>query len=248
MYATSLSVQCHGNRDHNPLQVPSPLAVSVTQMSRCSTTSVDLSLSSQGATNPLPCPSCTCSLSGGWKQLERFEREAKVLQGLEHPGIPRYLACFEQDTERDRAFFLVQVGRCCRAASRRGGPLCGFRRQDGVSLCEVYRAGTPSACHPWREAGAHSAGCTRLCMSLPTSPPLPTQEAVQGSSLAAMARSGWRPDEAEVERIATELLGTLRYLHSRRPPVVHRQGLCCLWVHSECNPTMAPACQVSHVS
>ncbi|KAL4447566.1 hypothetical protein ABPG75_004785, partial [Micractinium tetrahymenae] len=90
-----------------------------------------------------------------WKQLDLFEREAAVLRSLEHPGIPRYLACFEQDAERDRAFFLVQ-------------------------------------------------------------------EAVQGASLAAMVRSGWRPDEAEVARIAAELLRTLQYLDSRRPPVVHR--------------------------
>ncbi len=33
-----------------------------------------------------------------------------MLASLEHPGIPRYLASFEQDTEQDRAFFLVQVG------------------------------------------------------------------------------------------------------------------------------------------
>ena len=36
--------------------------------------------------------------------------KAKVLESLSHPGIPRYLASFEQDTEQDRAFFLVQVG------------------------------------------------------------------------------------------------------------------------------------------
>ncbi len=25
-----------------------------------------------------------------WKQLDLFQREAKVLKGLRHPGIPRY--------------------------------------------------------------------------------------------------------------------------------------------------------------
>lgn len=25
----------------------------------------------------------------GWKQLELFEREAKILESLRHPGIPR---------------------------------------------------------------------------------------------------------------------------------------------------------------
>ncbi|KAL4431634.1 hypothetical protein ABPG77_001476 [Micractinium sp. CCAP 211/92] len=90
-----------------------------------------------------------------WKQLELFEREAKVLESLDHPGIPRYLASFEQDTEQDRAFFLVQ-------------------------------------------------------------------EAAEGKSLSDMVRSGWRVDEAEVTRIATELLDILQYLGSRRPPVIHR--------------------------
>lgn len=90
-----------------------------------------------------------------WKQLDLFEREAQTLKGLDHQGIPRYLATFEQDTEQDRGFFLVQ-------------------------------------------------------------------ELAQGRSLSEMVRSGWRADEAEVTRIATELLGILEYLGSRRPPVTHR--------------------------
>ena len=44
-----------------------------------------------------------------WKQLELFEREASTLASLDHPGIPRYVAHFEQDTQQDRTFFLVQV-------------------------------------------------------------------------------------------------------------------------------------------
>ncbi|EFN53197.1 hypothetical protein CHLNCDRAFT_32227, partial [Chlorella variabilis] len=90
-----------------------------------------------------------------WKQLEMFEREAQILKNLDHRGIPRYLDYFEQDTEQDRAFFLVQ-------------------------------------------------------------------EVAQGKSLADMVASGWRADEAEVTRIAVELLGVLEYLGSRRPPVIHR--------------------------
>ncbi len=43
----------------------------------------------------------------------------------------------------------------------------------------------------------------------PSAASQPLQEAVQGASLAAMLRSGWRPDKAEVARIAGELLGTL---------------------------------------
>lgn len=45
-----------------------------------------------------------------WKQLELFQREAAVLQSLAHPSIPRYLGYFEQDSDSDKAFYLVQVG------------------------------------------------------------------------------------------------------------------------------------------
>ena len=43
-----------------------------------------------------------------WKQLELFQREAATLEALAHPGIPRYIDAFEEDSERDRAFYLVQ--------------------------------------------------------------------------------------------------------------------------------------------
>jgi serine/threonine protein kinase len=46
-----------------------------------------------------------------WKQLELFEREARTLRTLSHPGIPAYVDYFEEDTATDRGFFLVQVGR-----------------------------------------------------------------------------------------------------------------------------------------
>lgn len=45
----------------------------------------------------------------GWKALELFEREAATLKALAHPAVPRYVDYFEQDNERDRGFFLVQV-------------------------------------------------------------------------------------------------------------------------------------------
>lgn len=47
-------------------------------------------------------------LKGDWKALELFQREAKVLEALQHPGIPRYLEYFEEDTPSDQGFFLVQ--------------------------------------------------------------------------------------------------------------------------------------------
>lgn len=90
-----------------------------------------------------------------WKQLELFEREAQTLENLDHPGIPKYIDSFEEDTASDRAFFLVQ-------------------------------------------------------------------DIADGESLEAMVGRGWRGDEAEVARIARELLSILQYLGSRRPPVVHR--------------------------
>lgn len=43
-----------------------------------------------------------------WKVLELFEREAKVLANIKHPGIPKYLNYFYVDTESDRRFYLVQ--------------------------------------------------------------------------------------------------------------------------------------------
>ncbi|KAG6557583.1 hypothetical protein Mapa_000859 [Marchantia paleacea] len=44
----------------------------------------------------------------GWKDLELFEREARVLKSLRHPGIPEYIDYFEVDTETDRAFYIAQ--------------------------------------------------------------------------------------------------------------------------------------------
>jgi serine/threonine protein kinase len=43
-----------------------------------------------------------------WKQLELFEREAKVLSQLSHPQIPQYLDYFHVDTTDNRAFYIVQ--------------------------------------------------------------------------------------------------------------------------------------------
>ncbi|MBP0018412.1 MAG: ankyrin repeat domain-containing protein [Cyanobacteria bacterium SBLK] len=43
-----------------------------------------------------------------WKALDRFEREAKILEQLEHPAIPRYLDYFQIDRSGDRHFYIVQ--------------------------------------------------------------------------------------------------------------------------------------------
>jgi serine/threonine protein kinase len=47
-------------------------------------------------------------LTTEWKKVELFEREAKTLSGLNHPGIPRYIDCFQVDTDQDRCFYIAQ--------------------------------------------------------------------------------------------------------------------------------------------
>jgi hypothetical protein len=92
----------------------------------------------------------------GWKNVDLFEREARLLRGLKHPGIPDLVDAFDVDTPTDRTYVLVQ----------------------------------------------------RLA---------------PGATLQALVEGGrWRPDEAEIERIAARLLDILTYLHGRRPPVIHR--------------------------
>ena len=64
--------------------------------------------------------------------------------------------------------------------------------------------------------------------------PRALQELAEGRSLAQLAQDGWRPDEAEICRIAQQLLGTLAYLGSRRPPVVHRSSRPCCSLIGAC--------------
>jgi|GEM_PF-470998 len=90
-----------------------------------------------------------------WKDLELFEREAKVLSYLDHSAIPKYLDYFEVDTPHNRLFYLVQ-------------------------------------------------------------------ELAQGQSLFNLVQNGWRASEREVKDIALQILETLIYLHSLKPPIIHR--------------------------
>jgi len=48
------------------------------------------------------------------------------------------------------------------------------------------------------------------------------QQLAEGKSLAAWVESGWRTDEAGVRQIASQILEVLVYLHSQKPPVIHR--------------------------
>jgi serine/threonine protein kinase len=50
-----------------------------------------------------------------WDDLKLFEREAKVLQSLDHPNIPRYLDDFEIEEPNQRGFALVQNYICARS-------------------------------------------------------------------------------------------------------------------------------------
>jgi serine/threonine protein kinase len=43
-----------------------------------------------------------------WKELDVFEREARVLSLLDHPAIPNYLNYFEIDSDTNRYFYIVQ--------------------------------------------------------------------------------------------------------------------------------------------
>jgi serine/threonine protein kinase len=43
-----------------------------------------------------------------WKKMELFEREARILAQLHHPGIPHYLDYFQVDSASDRGFYIAQ--------------------------------------------------------------------------------------------------------------------------------------------
>lgn len=48
------------------------------------------------------------------------------------------------------------------------------------------------------------------------------QQLAPGQSLQALVDSGWRATEADVVKIATQLLDILVYLHQHEPPIIHR--------------------------
>jgi len=91
----------------------------------------------------------------GWKDLELFEREARVLRNLDHERIPRYLDSFRAELEGASLFVLVQ-------------------------------------------------------------------EYIPGLNLEARVGSGWRGTETEIRCLGAQILRILGYIHSLRPPIVHR--------------------------
>lgn len=44
-----------------------------------------------------------------WKSIELFEREAEVLQQIDHPGIPKYIDAFYVDEVANRTYYIVQT-------------------------------------------------------------------------------------------------------------------------------------------
>src|SRR5512137_1274479 len=58
-----------------------------------------------------------------WKSVELFRREATVLTGLDHPGVPRLVEYFEEERAGITFFYLVQelvAGESLAAGLRRG--------------------------------------------------------------------------------------------------------------------------------
>jgi serine/threonine protein kinase len=90
-----------------------------------------------------------------WKAVELFDREAGVLRGMHHEGIPAYVDCF--------------------------------------------RAGK----------GAHTLFAL-------------VQDHVEGRTLSEKVETGWRGTEEEIGAIGIRLLRIVAYIHSLRPPVIHR--------------------------
>jgi serine/threonine protein kinase len=93
-----------------------------------------------------------------WEELKLFEREAQVLQALNHPQIPRYRDYFSLDK---------QVG-------------------EGI---------------PWFGL---------------------VQDYIPGFSLQELLEQGKRFTPKQLQKIATDLLHILIYLHELSPPVLHR--------------------------
>jgi len=93
-----------------------------------------------------------------WEELKLFEREAQVLQALNHPRIPCY-----------RDYFSLE-------------------REAGAGL-------------PWFGL---------------------VQDYIPGFSLQELLEKGKRFSEKNVQKIATEVLEILIYLHELSPPVLHR--------------------------
>jgi len=139
-----------------------------------------------------------------WKQLDLFKREAETLRGLSHPSIPALLDYFEEDSPDDRAFYIAQraAPRGCATLAQMvagGGGGGGSGGANGGGNGGASGNGNENGKENGNENGNGGGG------GVESGPPPPG-----------------RPTDAEVLRIARELLGVLGYLSGLRPPVVHR--------------------------
>lgn len=89
-------------------------------------------------------------LGGDWKPFDLFERECRVLQALDHPGIPRYLDQFSSEQSGD--FFLVmELVEGTPLSQRLGRPndpkeLIGWLRQ-ALEILEYLHGRHPPVIH-----------------------------------------------------------------------------------------------------
>ncbi|MDJ0703394.1 MAG: ankyrin repeat domain-containing protein [Leptolyngbyaceae cyanobacterium MO_188.B28] len=58
--------------------------------------------------SPVAVKMLTLCEQANWDDIQRFDREAKLLAKLQHPSIPRYVDYFYIDTDTDRTFCIVQ--------------------------------------------------------------------------------------------------------------------------------------------
>ncbi|GAB4541202.1 MAG: hypothetical protein Tsb0014_32910 [Pleurocapsa sp.] len=71
-----------------------------------------------------------------WKQIELFEREAKILATLSHPAIPKYLDYFVEDSHSDRAFYIVQELASGESLAKLIESGWRTKEEEIVSICE----------------------------------------------------------------------------------------------------------------
>ena len=136
-----------------------------------------------------------------WKTLELFEREAKTLAQLDHPGIPNYLDSFHLDVDSVGALRGVDLG----SGSAELGSSEFGRSESGSSELK-------SSVEDITVSGP-ATGDRHFYL---------VRELVSGESLADRIGKGWRPDEAELREIAVQILDILTYLHQLSPPLIHR--------------------------
>jgi serine/threonine protein kinase len=183
-----------------------------------------------------------------WKQLDLFEREGKVLRGMDHPNIPRYIDSFEVRGGRNGS------NNNCSSHNNHSDMLHALyskQQRRFSSLLATDLSFLPSTSPPpplpppppqvdsasdrrfSHLFEAVTASHCQTCFFFPAYPRQVdsasdrgyylVQELADGRSLSDLIRSGaWRPTEDEVVDVALQLLNVLEYLGSLRPPVIHR--------------------------